>query len=54
MFIYYKLFLGRKDEVFLNFFMVFAFLFLANCATNNNSQNIVDKTPQAQDPWEKF
>ena len=41
-------------KVFLNFFIVFAFLFLANCATNNNSQNIIDKTPQAQDPWESF
>ena len=41
-------------KIFLNFFTVFTFLFLANCATNNNSQNIVDKTPQAQDPWENF
>ena len=41
-------------KIFLNFFMVFAFLFLANCATNNNSQNVLDKTPQAQDPWENL
>ena len=54
MFIYYKLSLREMMKGFLNFFIVFAFLFLANCTTNNNSQNIVDKTPQAQDPWENF
>ena len=54
MFIYYKLFSGEMMKVFFNFFIVFAFLFLANCATNSSSQNIIDKTPQAQDPWESF
>lgn len=41
-------------KVFFNFILVFTFLFLANCAVNNNTQNIVDKTPQTQDPWENF
>ena len=26
--------------------------FLTNCSFNNQSQDITDKTPQAQDPWE--
>ena len=54
MFIYYKLLYGETMKVFFNFFIVFTFLFTANCAVNNNSQNIVDKTIQTQDPWENF
>ena len=37
-----------------NFLLVSTFLLLANCSVNNNSQNIVDRTPQTQDPWEDF
>jgi phospholipid-binding lipoprotein MlaA len=29
------------------------FLFLTNCSFNSQSQNIVDKTTQTQDPWEE-
>ena len=34
--------------------IVSTFFLLANCAVNNNSQNIMDKTQQTQDPWENF
>ncbi len=36
------------------FLIVSTFFLLSSCAVNNNSQNIMDKTPQTQDPWENF
>ena len=35
------------------YIILFCFLgFLTNCSFNNQSQGIIDKAPQAQDPWE--
>ena len=37
---------------YLNIIICCSILFLTNCSFNNQSQSIIDKTPQIQDPWE--
>lgn len=41
-------------KLFSNILLLSSFLFLAGCSFDNQNHNIVDKTPQAQDPWEKM
>ncbi len=37
-----------------NLIIIISFLFLVSCSTSNHSKNMIDKTSQAQDPWEGF
>ena len=39
-------------KVFIKILVISTFLFTTNCAVNKN--NIVDKTPEAEDPWENL
>ena len=43
-------------KLFLNLMFLVFFLFLAGCASNSNTTNlnVIDKTPETQDPWEEF
>jgi len=41
-------------KLVLNIFLLGSFFLLSNCSFNNHNENIIDKTPQAQDPWEKM
>ncbi len=38
----------------LRMLILLSVLFLNNCSHNNQNTNLIDKTPQTQDPWEKF
>ena len=39
-------------KFFLKILVIITFFFTTNCSINNN--NVVDKTPEAKDPWENF
>ena len=43
-------------KLFLNLMFLVFFLFLAGCASNLNTTNVnvIDKTPETQDPWEEL
>ena len=44
--------LKYKLKVFLKILVLTTLIFTTNCSTNNS--NIVDKTPEAEDPWENL
>ena len=39
-------------KVFINILVLFTLVFTTNCSVNNSS--IVDRTPEAEDPWENL
>ena len=39
-------------KVFIKILVLVTLVFTTNCSVNNS--NIVDRTPEAEDPWEKF
>ena len=42
----------RSLKVFLKVLVLVSFVFTTNCSINNSS--LVDKTPEAEDPWENL
>ena len=44
--------LKYKYKVFIKILVLITLIFTTNCSVNNS--NIVDKTPEAEDPWENL
>ena len=40
-------------KIFVKILVITTLIFTTNCSINNNT-NFVDKTPEAQDPWENL